>query len=120
MKCPYCGTEAIWTENKIIYGRNYGRSYMVWYCQNCGAFVGCHNNTRDPLGTMANAELREWRKKAHAVLDPLWRSGGWQRKAVYSKLKYIFGHEIHIGESDIQKCQNIIGVLKLKFVKEEA
>lgn len=66
--------EAVWTENKAIYGRNHGRSFMCYLCRPCNAYVGCHNNTRKPLGTMADAETREWRKKAHAVIDLIWKS----------------------------------------------
>ena len=123
--CPYCNKEAVWTENKAIYGRNYGRSFMCYYCQPCGAYVGCHNNTRKPLGTMANKELREWRKKAHAVIDPIWkydvtrysgtstqkRQGKSQkirRARVYAELKNHFGRNVHVGESDVETCKKII------------
>ncbi len=108
MICPYCKKEAIWSENKIIYGRNYGISYMCYYCKPCDAYVGCHNNTRKPLGTMANKELRGWRKKAHAVIDPLWKTNGMKRKEVYAMLKNKFGKDIHIGEADIGLCKEII------------
>ena len=62
MKCNHCNKEAEWIENKIVYGRNYGKSYMIWFCHNCDAYVGCHNNTERSLGIMANKELRELRK----------------------------------------------------------
>lgn len=110
MICPYCQQEAIWTENKAIYGKNYGKSYMMYWCKPCDARVGCHNNTRKPLGTMANAETREWRKKAHAIFDPLWKNGG-SRDRAYGKLNKHFGREIHIGESDIETCKQIIDYL---------
>ena len=108
MICPYCHKEAIWTENKAIYGKNYGRSYMCYYCKPCNAYVGCHNNSKAPLGTMANEETREWRKKAHATFDPVWKRGGGNRNRAYKSLKKHFGKEIHIGESDIQMCKEII------------
>ena len=107
MNCPYCNKEAIWTENKAIYGKNYGRSYMSYYCKPCDAYVGCHNNTRKPLGTMANAETREARKLAHLLFDPLWKNGIMSRDKAYKKLSNHFGKEIHIGESDIKTCQEI-------------
>lgn len=107
MICPYCNKEAKWCENKEIYGKNYGKSFMCYYCKDCNAYVGCHQNTKTPLGTMANAGLREWRKKAHNVIDPLWKNGDWKRKVVYSKLKAMYGRQIHIGESDIKLCRDI-------------
>ncbi len=112
MKCPYCNQEAIWTENKAIYGKNYGKSYMCYYCKPCHAYVGCHENTRKPLGTLANAETREWRKKAHSAIDPFWKEYGMKRDKVYLILKKKLGKEIHVGESDIEMCKKIIEVAK--------
>jgi zinc-finger-containing domain len=108
MICPYCDKQTVWTENKAIYGINYGKSYMCYFCKPCNAYVGCHNNTRKPLGTMANAELREWRKKAHKVFDPLWKTGKMSRNKAYGKLNNHFKRSIHIGESDIVTCKQII------------
>ena len=103
MNCPYCNKKAKWGENKEIYGRNYGKSYMCYYCKDCNAYVGCHNNTRKPLGTMANAELRKWRMLAHAHFDPVWKGGQVSRKEAYK----LIGN-IHIGESSIEQCKEII------------
>ena len=108
MNCPYCHKEAEWTENKVIYGKNYGRSFMVYLCKPCNAYVGCHNNTKKPLGTMANADTREWRKTAHAKFDPLWRDGNYSRDEAYNILNKHFGREIHIAESDSDTCKEII------------
>lgn len=108
MICPYCKKEAIWCENKVIYGRNHGKSYMCYYCLSCDAYVGCHRNTKKALGTMANRELREWRKKAHSIIDPFWKSGKYTRKKVY----YLLGN-IHVGESDIEQCKLIIDKAKI-------
>lgn len=111
MICPYCGEKARWCENKEIYGKNYGKSYMCYYCKPCNAYVGCHRNTRMALGTIANAELRGWRQKAHRIVDPLWKSGKMKRAEVYQMLSRHFGHEIHIGESNIQICKQIINFI---------
>lgn len=108
MTCPYCNRPAQWVENKAIYGRNYGASYMCWLCKDCDAYVGCHKNTQVPLGTMANKELREWRSKAHKAFDPLWKSGEYSRKKAYSLLSAYMGYETHIGETNIEACKRII------------
>lgn len=118
MICPFCKKEAKWCENKEIYGKNFGKSYMCYYCKDCDAYVGCHQNSERPLGTMANAELREWRKKAHSVLDPVWQSrshGNKSRKHIYRILGEYFDREIHIAESDIEQCQEIIKTVNLLF-----
>ena len=110
MNCPYCINQAKWVENKEIYGRNYGRSYMVWLCNPCDAYVGCHNNTRKPLGVMANKETREWRKKAHAAFDPIWKNKILKRPRAYGFLERRLGYEVHIAESDVETCKKIIDV----------
>lgn len=108
MLCPYCGEEAEFINNQEIYGRQYGKSYMAYWCRKDDARVGTHNNTKTPLGTMANAELRKWRIRAHATIDPLWKNGKMKRKEVYKILREKFGKEIHIGESDVEQCKQII------------
>lgn len=114
-KCTICGEEAQWVENSVIYGRNYGKSYMIWFCTKCGAYVGCHNNTKKPKGTFADKELRRWRMKAHNVIDPLWKNGHMERKTVYRKLRHIFGREFHIGESTVEDCKKLIENKELLF-----
>lgn len=108
MNCPYCHRPARWVSNELIYGRRYGRSYMAWWCEDCDAHVGCHNNTRTPLGTMANAPLRKLRMRAHQAFDPLWEQGGMSRHEAYRRLNVAFGREMHIGESDEETCHKII------------
>lgn len=116
MFCPYDGTPAEWVNNSRIYGKSYGKSYMCWLCPTCGAYVGCHNNTRKPLGTMANRELRNWRMHAHSHIDPIWKDGALPRGVVYAILHEQFGRPIHIGEADIETCKKIIelDILALK------
>lgn len=108
MKCPFCTKKAQWCENKEVYGRNYGRSYMIYLCKDCDAYVGCHRNSRKPFGTMANAELRRWRNEAHAHIDPMWKSGKIERKALYRLLDKFFGKEFHVGGSTIDECKKVL------------
>ena len=106
--CPVDGKPAPWVENKEKYGRNYGKSYMCYYCKEHDTYVGCHNNTRQPLGTMAGADLRKARMAVHAKIDPLWRSGAVSRKAVYRFISAKLGYQYHTGESDIETCNKIL------------
>lgn len=119
MKCNHCGKEAEWVENKEVYGRNYGDSYMIWLCRPCDAYVGCHKNTRTPKGkTLAKKDLREARKRAHLAIDPLWQSHKYKRKTVYIRLKEAFGREIHVGETEtVEECEDIIKTAKLIFLR---
>lgn len=108
MRCPYCKNEALWCDNSVVYGKRYGKSYMCWFCKNCDAYVGCHNNTQRPLGTMANKELRKVRIETHAVFDKLWKSKSLSRKMAYIRISDILGYRFHIGNSDIEQCKKIV------------
>lgn len=75
--CPYCGQTAEYVDSAKIYG---GRSYgMVWGCPGwpeCDAYVGAHARGKkrgQPLGTLANRELRDARSAAHSQFDHFWR-----------------------------------------------
>ena len=74
----------------MIYGRNCGTSYKCYYCEPCNAYVGCHKNSRKPLGTLANKELRELRIRTHEIFDPLWKSGKMTRSEAYKMLEVKF------------------------------
>jgi len=119
MKCPKCNKEAPWVSNDVVYGRRYGKSYMCYWCKDCDTYVGCHNNTKKPLGTMADKETREARKNVHAFIDPLWRSRKYSRKKIYQQLNDAFGEVIHIGESSVEKCDEILKTAKLLFVSNK-
>lgn len=113
--CPYCGAAAVLRDSIVIYRvRSYG---MIWICFPCNAYVGCHKNSKDhaPLGRLANAELREWKMKAHAVFDPLWKTGTMKRKEAYKHLAGLLGispGDTHIGMFDVDMCKKVIEVLK--------
>ena len=112
MECPYCGDLAIWCENKEVYGRNLGKSYMIYLCKKCDAYVGCHNNTTEPLGTMANKELRVKRVETHAKIDVLWKSEVYTRKEFYQMLEKKMGREVHIGACNLEQCDEVIKAIR--------
>jgi len=115
--CPYCGGNVNIVDSIIIYGRSYG---MVWLCQPCDAYVGVQKGTERPLGTLANRELREWRKQAHSIFDPIWKSNGSgkekreKRKDAYRymiKIMNIPSKLAHIAMFDIEQCKKLILII---------
>jgi len=107
--CQYCQQEAVFMTTEQFYGRDYGTN--MWVCRPCNAYVGTHKRTDVPLGTLANKELREWRKKAHAVVDPLWRGRRKSRTQVYSWIQHVMKmtkEEAHIGMMDVEDCKRLI------------
>ena len=111
--CDYCGRRTEYVDSSVIYGRSYG---MIYLCRPCRAYVGVHKGSDKPLGRLANAELREWKKRAHDAFDPLWKYGRFRhrRNAAYAWLAEQMGlpkEETHIGMFDAPKCKQVIQIM---------
>lgn len=109
--CPYCSSRAIFTDSSVIYGRSYGMVYLCANYPNCDAYVGVHKGTHNPLGRMANAELRKWKNRAHAAFDPTWKHRKMPRQKAYQelarRLKIPVG-AAHIGMFDVEECKQVV------------
>lgn len=123
--------ETKYVDSAIVYGKSYG---MIYYCAPCQAWVGVHHgHSRKALGRVANAELREWKKKAHAAFDALWqrkinkevRNGAKRhgrgymntrsrcRNAAYQWLSEALNipkKQAHIGMFDVEQCRRVVEV----------
>lgn len=113
VSCPYCGQQAEYVDSAEIYGRSYG---MVYLCRPCDAYVGVHEGTDQPLGRLANRELRRWRNRAHAAFDPLWQQGRYRRRRndAYAWLAGKMGltkEETHIAMFDVEQCKQVIQIM---------
>jgi hypothetical protein len=112
-QCPYCGGKVILADSARIYnGQSYG---LVYICSNyghgCDAFVGVHKGTKRPLGTLANNELRNLRKRCHFKFDELWKSGKATRKEAYHWLHEVMElskRQAHIAKFDVQQCEQFL------------
>lgn len=118
--CPYCGSTAELKKSRDVYPharQDYG---VFWVCPgDCDAYVGTHSNSTQhaPLGRLANKELREWKKKAHAAFDPMWQKShadylGFSRHDAYDWLTQQMGRvkQAHIGECDVSECRQIVEI----------
>jgi len=82
--CDVCGSDrVVCDDNKILYGKNYGKWPKCYYCMRCQSFVGCHPGTLIPLGKMATQATRRQRRRVHELIDPLWQSGLAERSNIY-------------------------------------
>jgi len=95
---------------------------MVYLCRTCDAYVGVHKGTDRPLGRLADAELRHWRKVAHASFDPLWQLGTFlgRRGDAYRWLAEQMGlpeEKTHIGMFDVSQCQQVIILTEMERSK---
>jgi hypothetical protein len=116
MKCPYCNSPVLLKDSAFLYhGISYGLVYVCSKYPVCDAYVGVHKSTRKPLGRLANAELREWKMRAHAYFDPLWKSKRYTRTRAYAIVSDMLGKplwETHIGMFDVQDCKDLIESIK--------
>ena len=116
VKCDYCQRPAALVSGLEIYPHKpnlYEKNF--WHCVSCDAYVGVHPKTNRPLGSLADRDLREWRRRAHVGLDPLWQRDhyGLERQAVYDWLALeleIPVKDCHIGMFDAGMCQRVIGL----------
>ena len=111
--CDYCGKPAELVDSIMVYQHDHGK---IWYCKDCHAWVGVHRGTEKPLGRLANAELRQWKRKAHRAFDPIWRNKeNTTRRAAYEWLAEEMGLPVgqaHIGMMDIDQCKEVIRICK--------
>jgi hypothetical protein len=113
--CPFCKRAAELVGGLVIYPHRPDLDEKkFWRCAPCGAYVGCHPGTTNPLGTLADAETRKERSATHAVFDPIWREQRivagrlWRRGELYGWLATSLGisiEECHIGHFNVQRCQ---------------
>jgi hypothetical protein len=120
MKCPYCkGQVKYHRDTRIIYGNKANPVWGgVWICENypkCDSYVGCHKGTTEPLGRMADKELRKYKVLAHNEFDKLWKQGDYTRAEAYKimqKLMCLPEHKAHIGLFTVKKCKQLINKLE--------
>ncbi len=118
MNCTYCNKKTEWVSNEKIYGRRYGKSYMMWLCEPCDAYVGCHNNSKKALGTLANKQLRELRKESKNLFITKylhrWDCANHIKDSMYKRLAdelKIKVSECHFGLFDETMCKKVIELL---------
>lgn len=108
--------DAVLTNGKEIYPhREDLYTLKFWKCPICKNYVGCHKNGNgmSPLGNIPTKAIREKRKEIHAILDPLWKSGRFHRKALYSRLSELLGWNYHTAKiRSEEEADAVIEILK--------
>lgn len=115
--CPECGGRLRLKDSE--YGPFYGCSSYP----RCRVTHGCHPNG-DPLGYPANPETKQWRRKAHAEFDKLWKDPGapMSRIEAYRWMQQTLGlpsEECHVAKFSIELCQRLIAALQVRTQLEE-
>lgn len=110
--CPKCGVTAEYIDDKEIYGKT--KFGMRYRCPVCEAHVGVYKGTSVPLGTLADKELQEYRKKVHYFFDSMWQKKNWSRTKAYawlSKQLNLPKEKTHIAMFDLVTCKKAINVI---------
>lgn len=122
--CDYCQQEAELVYGDVIYPHRQDLHLKrFWRCKPCQAYVGCHKFTEEPLGRLANTELRKMKMEAHSAFDPIWRGskGKTTRSEAYAWLADQLGipfPECHIGMFDVEMCRKVIEVCNERKANE--
>jgi len=98
-----------------------------WKCDTCGGYVGCHHKTDKPtrpLGVIATPEILDARKKIHALLDPLWKSGKIKRGQAYAYVSKRIGKTYHNGDirslEEAREVYKIVGQLHNSMLDKQS
>jgi len=127
--CPYCSRPARMVLGSALYQRRTDLAErLFWACKPCDAWVGCHtkgsyeivdgqrvdHDGTEPLGTLANFELRTLRGKAHTAFDWIWRSRVMPRQAAYAWLSKELGVPVpqcHIAMLPAELCRRVVALM---------
>lgn len=115
--CDYCDEPAVLVDSSIVYKRSYG---PIWYCHEDQAWVGCHPNTEIALGTLANKQLRNARKRCKRMLNSLWMPEGapMKRSEAYKWLSEAMDLRLaktYVGMFNIEQCNLAYDLVQAYF-----
>lgn len=116
IRCPICGAKATLRPSSVVYGESDkigGYLYMCDRYPKCDSYVGAHRRTLEPLGTLADGNLRHKRILAHRAFDRLWKEGPMTKWQAYKWLQAKFGlssEQAHIAKFSEYMCDQLIAV----------
>lgn len=120
MRCPYCGSPVVLRSADGIYKDN-SRGEMLYVCSHypeCDVYVRADPKTKEPMGTLANPQLRALRTATHRQFDKLFKQGYMTRKEAYMWLSHVIDapqKETHIGKLSEYYC-NVVMRESAKFL----
>ena len=121
VKC-LCGAMMKLRYSPKFKGGNWFYGCPTW--PKCDGTHGCHQASGLPLGKPADKETKEWRIKAHAAFDTLWKKeegGRFKRGWAYAwmaKQLNLTPEENHIGMMDIAMCRRVVAEVNLLKEKD--
>ncbi len=126
VRCPYCGAQAKLRPAATVYGKaTIDENSYVYLCDRypaCDSYVNAHPQTKEPMGMLADGNLRNKRIQAHHALDALWKKGTMSKKEAYRWLGVQLGlpaQQTHIAMFGEYMCDSVIKLCneRMKTVK---
>lgn len=115
--CPYCGSLATLRPASAIHGlSDISAGTYLYVCRRwpaCDAYVTADRRTKQPLGTLANGDLRHKRILAHHALHSVQAQLGMSRDQSYRWLQTqmgLPGDQVHIAKCGDYRCEQIIRI----------
>ena len=115
--CPYCGSLATLRPASAIHGlSDISAGTYLYVCRRwpaCDAYVTADCRTKQPLGTLANGDLRHKRILAHHALHSIQAQLGMSRDQSYRWLQTqmgLPGDQVHIAKCGDYRCVQIIRI----------
>ena len=108
--CPYCDGKMSLTDSGRLYGESYGWLYVCSNHPECDTYVGCHQGTQIAMGTPADRQLRNVRRKTHKLFDRVWHGrGNRQRRRcnAYKRMRELLcisEERAHIAMLSVEEC----------------
>ena len=127
VRCPRCGANATMRPASVVYGKEDKRGGYLYICDRypkCDCYVGAHQKSLKPLGTLADGNLRHKRILAHKAFDRLWKEGVMTKRQAYIWMQAKFGlssEQAHIAKFSEYMCDELIAICNaLPFCKNAA
>ena len=114
IRCPYCGAQAVLRPAEAVYQSKAKPGRHLYVCARyplCDSYVGAHEGTLLPMGTLADGDLRNKRIMAHRAFNRLWESGTMKKWQAYKWMQAKFGlrsDQAHIAMFSEYMCDQLI------------
>ncbi len=115
--CPYCNAPAVLRPAQYVHGNSpIAAGKHLYVCSNwpkCDAYVSAHNNNKQPMGILANGDLRHKRILAHRALNQYRKLMHMEKKEAYLWLQAKLGktrEQVHIACFTEEMCDKVISL----------
>ena len=117
IQCPYCNSPAILRPASWVHGNSkQSKGKHLYVCRNwpsCDSYVAAHEFNLQPMGILANGNLRHKRILAHKALAKYQKITKMDRWATYLWLEGKLGYDAqstHIGLFSEKTCDEVIAL----------